>query len=124
MRTLLAVVSALTALMCGWLSVMYVVLGHDGWPWRAGLAALLVAYSALAILLAEDFLTSVWAWRVVVAGGCAAMLYGYLAVSSALTAMHFEGFWLPIGFGLILQGILAVQNGLKGSFGLTWPWSS
>ena len=46
------------------------------------------------------------------------------AFNTALNAAHFEGFWLPIGFGLIVQGLLTLQNGLKGSPGFTRPWSS
>ena len=51
MKTTLAAVSAFTLLACAWLCVMFFVLRHPGFAWRAALSALVVIQSAATLAL-------------------------------------------------------------------------
>ena len=51
LKTALAAIAVFTAAASCWLFVMYFVLKHPGYEWRAALAALFVAQSVLTLVL-------------------------------------------------------------------------
>ncbi len=109
----LAALSCFTALACAWIALMFVVLGHPGYGWRAGLAAAFAVYSVLTVPAAVGAVSGK-ALRIALAvGGCAAIAGGGTAVYQTLAGPDFDGFWLPIGAGLAVQGALAIVRMLR-----------
>jgi hypothetical protein len=107
MKIVLAAICCFTAAASCWLVAIYFVLKHPGYEWRAAIAALFVLQSALT-LAALAGAAPAWLRAGLLAGACGIVWAGYSAISSTLAATHFEGFWLPIGAGLIVQGALTL----------------
>jgi hypothetical protein len=108
MRTVLAIASLGAALICGWLTVMYFLLGHDGWMWRAVITGALLVYCVVAVFTAEQILSGMWVERLLVAGSALAIAFAMAALTSLLSTPHFEGFWLPVAASLIVQAGLTL----------------
>ena len=111
MRYALAFFSALTCLVSGWMGVMYLVLRHPHYEWRAALAA--VVFAGAATLLAGRPLPSLRAttfvWGAALAG---------LGVW-ALVSPNDDGWVLVAGSLFAVEGILAVGSATRrGSSGL------
>jgi len=106
MRALLTVVCWLTIAASIWLGVMFVVLRHPGYEQGAGMAALFVAQSLLAVAVANQWLPGLW-WRIIaLAGGAALVWTGASAMAANLQGSHFEGFAVIISALLVLEGLL------------------
>jgi hypothetical protein len=110
MDAALAAVSCFTGLACAWLTVMFVVLGHPGYAWRATMAATVAAYSVLAVAAAVGAVRGTRLRGALVVGGCAAVALGAIVVYQTLSGPDFDGFWLPIGAGLGVQGALTIAR--------------
>jgi hypothetical protein len=105
MRPLLNGLCSLTIAASVWLGVMFVVLHRPGYERGAGMAALFVLQSLLALAVTNQRLTGAW-WRMAALLGAAGLTWvGVSAVVSNLTGPHFEGFAVIIGILLVLQGL-------------------
>jgi len=115
MKTPVIVLSCFTAAASCWLLVMYVVLRHPGYEWRAAMAALFVVQSALTVAALSGWVDGGW-MRVLLLGGAAGIvLAGGSAVQATLAGDHFEGFALVIGLALVVQGVLTLVTFLRRS---------
>jgi hypothetical protein len=96
----------LTITASAWLGAMFVVLHRPGYERGAGIAALFVIQSLLALAVTNEWLTGRW-WRPVALMGAAGLaLAGVSAVAKNLTGPDFEGYAVIIGVLLILQALL------------------
>jgi hypothetical protein len=108
MKTCLIVLSCFTAAASCWLVVMYVVLQHPGYEWRAAMATLFVIQSVLTVAALAGWADGGWVRGVLLAGAAAILLAGGSAVRATLAGDHFEGFALVIGLALVIQGALTL----------------
>jgi hypothetical protein len=108
MRTMLAIVSLGAALVCGWLTLMYFILGHEGWPWRAALSGTLAVHCLLAIVAAEGVLDGPWVERMLTGGAILGLGFALAALAGLAAAPHFEGFWIPVAVVVLAQAVLTL----------------
>jgi len=108
MRTMLAIVSLGAALLCGWLTLMYCILGHDGWPWRAALSGTLAAHCLLSAAAAAGLLEGTWVERLLTGGGLLGLGFAATAAARLASAPHFEGFWIPVAAVVFGQATLTL----------------
>ena len=109
-RTLLNVLCGLTIAASAWLGLMFVVLHRPGFERGAGMAALFVLQSLLAVLVANGWLSGVL-WRAVTMAGAAGLaVTGAFVVGRTLNGLHFEGYLLVIGVLLTLQGVTTLLS--------------
>ena len=108
MRTTLAIVSLGAALVCGWLTLMYFVLGHEGWPWRAALSGALAAHCLLSVVSAEGVLDGRWVERMLTGGAVLGLVFALAAVAGLAAAPHFEGLWIPVAAVVGAQAVLTL----------------
>ena len=108
MKTTLAAVSAFTLLACGWLCVMFVVLRHPGFEWRAARSALVVIQSAATlVLLAAGSFTG--RPRILLAlGACGILTLGVSAFLANEAATDWEGYAAVISIALAVQAVLTL----------------
>jgi NADH:ubiquinone oxidoreductase subunit 6 (subunit J) len=108
MKTTLAAVSAFTLLACGWLCVMFFVLRHPGFEWRAALLALVVIQSAATlVLLAAGSFTG--RPRIILAiGACGLLTLGVSAFVANEAASDWEGYAAVISIALAVQAVLTL----------------
>lgn len=99
---------------CGWFATMELLLRHEGYVWRAMLAAAIVAEGALTIAVFEDLVTVPALRRPLTAGAGVTGILGawIIAQDRALPGLqakpHFEGYLLIIGVALITFGLLTI----------------
>jgi hypothetical protein len=98
----------------GWFATMELLLRHEGYAWRALVAAAIVAEGALTIAVCEDlFELAALRWPLT-AGAAATGLLGTwiiahdLALPGLPAKPHFEGYLLIIGLALIAYAVLTV----------------
>jgi hypothetical protein len=104
-RTVLNILSGLTIAASAWLGVMFVVLHRPGFERGAGMAALFVLQSVLALLVANGWLSG-GPWRGLAMTGAVGLgVTGAFLVSRNLNGPHFEGYLLIIGILLTLHGL-------------------
>ncbi len=113
MKTILVGLSCFTAAASCWLVVMYVLLQHPGFQWRAAMAALFVIQSALTVASLAGWVDGGWVRVLLLGGAAAVLLAGGSAVQATLTGDHFEGFALVIGLALAVQGALTLVAFLR-----------
>ena len=108
MRTVLNAVCGLTIAASPWLGIMFVILHRPGYERGAGLSALFVLQSVLALAVSHNWLTNV-GWRGLALVGAAALAWaGTSTLAANINGPHFEGYAVVIGFLLILQGLLTI----------------
>ena len=113
MRTALTAICLFTILACSWFVVMFLVLRHPGFEWRAALAVGFVAVSVLTLATA----------RAVAPGAVqrAAVALGALLLAAAgvwaITTNVDEGYVDVTGLALIVQSVLAVAFVLRPTWG-------
>ena len=108
MKTALFGVSCFTAAASSWLIVMYFVLQHPGYEWRAALAALFVAMSVLTVSALAGWADGGWTRPLLLVGSAGLLLAGASAIRTNFDSRHFEGFAVIIGLALALQGVLTL----------------
>src|SRR5882672_7906413 len=97
MRPLLNGLCLLTVAASVWLGAMFLVLQHPGYERGAGMAALFVLQSVLALAMTNQPLAGT-PWRMAALPGAAGITWaGVAALISNLTGPHFEGFAVIIG---------------------------
>jgi hypothetical protein len=104
MRTLIAGMSAFVALACAWLLVMYLILRHPGFEWRAAMSAGFIGVSLATIVAAWHQFGAVF--RSLLAA--AAVAIAVVAVSAIIdnnraSNPHGEAFVDVIGLALLAQ---------------------
>ena len=110
MRTIVTGLCCLTIAASAWLGVMFVVLHRPGYERGAGMAALFILQSLLALAVTNQWLPGVW-WRMAALLGAAGLTWaGVSAVVANLTGPHFEGFAVIIGVLLLLQGLFTAGS--------------
>jgi hypothetical protein len=105
---LLAAVSAFTLLACGWMGVMFFVLRHPGFEWRAALSALVMIQSAatLGLLAAGPFARRP---RLLLAlGACGLLALGVSAFLGNEAASDWEGYVAIISIALAVQAVFTL----------------
>jgi hypothetical protein len=109
MRTALTAICTFTILASCWLFVMYLVLRHPGFEWRAALA---VGYAAIGVLtlLAVHRFTDSSVWR---AAACAGALALACAGVWAIRTNVDDGFADVIGIAFISQGLATMTYLLR-----------
>jgi hypothetical protein len=107
-------VASFTIVASSWLSVMYVVLRHDGYWWRLLISLTVVALS-LATLRALRHPPSVEFRTVLVTGAVALGALGASALwqNSSPSNPHFEGFVNVIGLAFVVQAALMLLTFLR-----------
>jgi hypothetical protein len=109
-RPLLNGLCWLTIAASVWLGVMFVALHRPGYEYGAGMAALFVVQSLLAMAVTGPWLTGV-SWRMAALPGAAGLAWaGVSAVAQNLSGPHFEGYAVVIGVLLALQGLLTIGS--------------
>ncbi len=104
-RTLLNILAGLTIAASAWLGVMFVALHRPGFERGAGVAALFVLQSVLALLVANGGLSGIL-WRgLAMTGAVGLAVTGAFLLNRNLNGPHFEGYLLIIGVLLTLQGL-------------------
>ena len=109
MKPTLLGLSCLTAAASCWLVVMYFVLQHPGYEWRAVRAAVFVVQSALTVAALAGWVDGGWVRVLLLTGAAGMLLAGGLALQANLAGSHFEGYALVIGLALVLQGLLTLM---------------
>ncbi len=110
MRSLVTGLCCLTIAASAWLGVMFVVLHRPGYERGAGMAALFILQSLLALAVTNQWLPGVW-WRMAALLGAAGLTWvGVSAVAANLTGPRFEGFAVIIGVLLLLQGLFTAGS--------------
>ena len=105
MNLLISGLSALTLLVSGWMTVMYFVLRHPGFLWRAAISAVVCLGAATLLRGAPSP-----AYRLPVAlWGCALAALGVLL----LVSPGDDGWALIAGTLFVLEGVLAAVAGLR-----------
>jgi branched-subunit amino acid ABC-type transport system permease component len=98
----------LFALSAGsWLSVMEIIMKHDGYQRRLVVAICIVlqGLATFLFLLASELSLL---RRIAMVGALAILWLGGSAIWKVLRAQHFEGFVFLIGLALILQGAMTL----------------
>lgn len=108
MRIALAALSAFTLLACAWLLVMFFVLRHQGFEWRGAVTALLIAQSAVTLVVLGTDVRSVWPRITLALGACAIVALGALAFVANERASDWEGYVAVISAALVMQGLLTL----------------
>jgi hypothetical protein len=108
MRTALAAVSAFTLLACAWLCVMFFVLRHPGFEWRAALSALVVIQSALTLVLLAAGSFTARPRLLLALGACGLLALGASAFVANERAGDWEGYAAVISIALAVQGVLTL----------------
>jgi hypothetical protein len=99
-------------LCCGWFAMMELLLRHDGYLWRALIAAAIMAQGALTIAVFEDLFDPAFLrWPLTVGAIVTGTLGCWIAVEDlarpGLPARpHFEGYLLIIGLALTGYGLI------------------
>ena len=99
---------------CGWFATMELLLRHDGYGWRALVAAVIVAEGALTIAVFEDLVTvPALRWPLTVAAAATGVLGVWiiaqdLSLPGLPSRLHFEGYLLIIGLVLIVYGLVTI----------------
>ena len=110
MRTVVTGLCCLTIAASAWLGVMFVVLHRPGYERGAGMAALFVLQSLLAMAVINQWLAGV-SWRMGALLGAVGLTWaGVSAVIANITGPHFEGFAVIIGALLVLQGLFTAGS--------------
>lgn len=113
MKTALAAACAFTLLACSWLFVMFFVLRHPGFIWRAAVTLFLMAQSAGTLVALRGGPWGRW-WRSALAVGAAATsAVGVQAFLANEAAADWEGYIAIISIGLIVQGVLTLVATLR-----------
>jgi hypothetical protein len=115
MRTTLTAICTFTILASCWLFVMYFVLRHPGFEWRAALAVGYAATGVLTLLTVYRFSTSA-AWRAAAAAGALAL--GGVGIWAIRTNVD-DGFVDLIGLAFIAQSLLTMAYGFRTWWGGT-----
>lgn len=105
MTAVVIVISLATMLVSGWMTVMYFVLRHPGYQWRAALAVL-IALGAATLVTGRPvprMRLPIAVWGVALAG------FGV----RALVAPGDDGWVLIAGLLFVLEGSLAVYGALS-----------
>jgi len=108
MKTLLVVISSLTLLATGFLSLSLLIL-H---PPRANyqewfpMAALFLAQGGLTLFAVTRDASARWIRGLLIAGGIAILSVGALWAYATASAPHFEGYAVVLGSALAVQGAL------------------
>jgi hypothetical protein len=113
MRIALAAVSAFTLMACAWLFVMFFVLRHPGFEWRAAVTALLIAQSAATLMVLGSGARSAWPRMALTMGACAVAAVGAVAFAANERAADWEGYVAVISAALVLQALLTLPAMLK-----------
>jgi multisubunit Na+/H+ antiporter MnhB subunit len=108
MKTTLTVVSAFTLLACAWLCVMFFVLRHPGFEWRAALSALVVIHSATTLVLLAAGPLTVRPRILLAVGACGLLTLGVSAFLANEAASDWEGYAAVISIALVIQGVLTL----------------
>jgi len=104
MRTALTAICSFTILASCWLFVMYLVLRHPGFEWRAAVSLGIASLSALTLATVRTAQPGVGI-RVVAACGAAALAgVGIWAIKTNVD----DGFIDLIGLAFIMQGVLTI----------------
>jgi hypothetical protein len=110
MKTLLAIISSLTVLATGYLSLSLLILR----PPRANyqewilMAALFLAQGVLTLVAVTRGLSAGWMRGLLVAGGIAILGVGSSWTYATVSGSHFEGYAFVLGAALTVQGALTV----------------
>jgi hypothetical protein len=105
---------------CGWFATMELLLRHDGYAWRALVAAAIVAQGAITIAVCEDLVTvPALRWPLTAGAGATGLLGGWIIVQDlALPGLparpHFEGYLLIIGVALIAYAVVTIAAMMAG----------
>ena len=100
------VASSFLVLGGSWFAVMELILRHPGFLIRGAVAVLVVTQGALTL---RYMMRPAPALRsTIIAGSLGALALGSSAVFTELHAIHFEGYILLLGVGLIAQGLLTL----------------
>jgi hypothetical protein len=110
MKTTLAAVSAFTLLACAWMCVMFFVLRHPGFEWRAALSALVVIQSAATLVLLAAGSRSVPPRILLALGACGLLTLGVSAFLANEAASDWEGYVAVISIALVIQGALTLLS--------------
>ena len=102
MRSALTTICAFTMLASGWLFVMFLVLRHPGFEWRALVS---IGFAAIGALTLAGIRRPGLLWRVSVASG--AVVLGAAGVWAIKTNVD-EGFVDVIGLSFVVQAILTL----------------
>jgi len=120
MRTTLGVLAGFTTLACGWLTVMYLLLQHPGFEWKAAVSALLVAQSALTAAAMARVVDGPAVRAMLLVGGAAVAALGAWAFAANESSAHWEGYMALISLALVLQGVLTLAVVLTGPKPASW----
>lgn len=104
MRTALTAICGFTILASGWLFVMFLVLRHPGFEWRAAMALGFVAVSAITLFAARTTTPPPALSATVALGGIVQAAVGAWAMHGNVD----DGFVDVIGITFIAQGVLAL----------------
>jgi hypothetical protein len=110
MKTTLAAVSAFTLLACAWMCVMFFVLRHPGFEWRAALSALVVIQSAATLVLLAAGPLTVRPRLLLALGACGLLTLGVSAFLANEAARDWEGYAAVISIALVIQGVLTLLS--------------
>jgi hypothetical protein len=109
MRKALAALSFLTAAASCWLTVMFFVLRHRGYEWRALMTTLFIVQSLVTLVALSGYLHGGWIRILLLVGACGIVIAGVQAmVANASNVAHGEGYVDVIALALILQGALTM----------------
>jgi len=108
MRAALSAVAALSLVVCAWLFVMFLVLQHPGYQWRAAMALGLIALGIVAIAGAWQDDPAPPVLRAALAVGAAILAFvGVTAiVGNHRPGGHFEGYLEVAGLLFSAQAVL------------------
>lgn len=116
MKLLLGALCAFTILALGWLFMMFLVLRHPGFEWRAALCLLILVQSVVTLLAlrrpAGMTLRAATAAGAVIVGVAAGWVF---VLNSLGEAGNFEGYLAIISGALVLQAIVTLGHLLLSS---------